>query len=80
MEEQDEVIIVDERTYKAKTRAKYASLALYLSVGAVSVIGAASMLVLVASFFLKVPAPQWASTAEAAVLTAAVALIFKDRS
>lgn len=73
----DDIVIVKEEHKLSRTYAKWA---LMLSVGLVAIIAACGMTVLMWSFFHRMEAPAWATAVETAVMTAALALIFKDRS
>lgn len=76
MSDEEQVVIVKEETL----RVKHAKWALTLSIAVVSVVGICGMAVLMWAFFKGGEAPAWATSAETAVLTAALALIFRDRS
>jgi putative flippase GtrA len=75
MVEEDFIIVKEEKITRT-----YAKWALILSVGLVGFIAACGMFVLMWSFFHGMTAPAWALAAETSVITAALALIFKDRS
>lgn len=76
MSDEPDVVIVEEKTL----RVKHAKWALLLSIAIVAAVGLCGMLVLMWAFFTSTEAPAWATSVETAIMTAALALIFKDRS
>lgn len=82
-EPDDFVVLKDEKIQvdpKEKQSLLHARWALILSVLVVSVFAVCGMTVLMYSFFQHQDAPAWAQAVETAVMTAALALIFRDRS
>jgi hypothetical protein len=50
-----------------------------LSVGAIAVFGISSVVVLLHAYFTGNDIPAWAAATQSAVITAALALIFRDK-
>jgi uncharacterized membrane protein YqjE len=83
-EDDGDVVVVEDRQIPVppseKERLFHARLAVFLATLVVAVIAVCGMVVLVSSFFLERDAPSWAQAVETAAMTAALALIFKDRA